>query len=308
MEVAIIGAGALGTLFGGLLADAGHDVRLVHHREAYVKELNRHGVQIRGDALARAPLSVDVPATTDASDIGPVDLCLVLVRSYQTREALREHGACIGEDTRVLTLQNGLTNYDIVREAVGDERALGGTTFVGAEVESPGVVRATNVGQTTLGGPDTAFAERLRRLFGEASLDVTIVDDPRPYIWDKQMVSIAFKPLAALTRLSNGPIVRDEALLAIIEEVIAEARAVARARGIRLLTDDPVGRVVDVGRKNPEHRSSMLQDVTAGRKTEIDDMNGAIVSYAKEEEVAAPYNRVLTSLVRALERGYLDDA
>ena len=306
MEVAVIGAGALGTLFGGLLANTGHDVWLVHHREAYVQQINRDGVRISGDALARPPLSVDVPATTDADGIGPVDLCLVFVRAHQTREALQEHDACIGDNTRVLTLQNGLTNYEIVRDTVGEQRALGGVTFVGAELESPGVVRNTSRGATTLGGPDAAFAERLRGLFGEASLDVTTVDDPRPYIWDKQMVSVAFKPLAALTGLSNGPIVQDEALLAIVEEVISEAQAVARARNVRLLTDDPVGRVVDIGRENPEHRSSMLQDVTGGRKTEIDDINGAIAAYAEAEGVAAPYNRTLTSLVRALERGYLD--
>lgn len=232
----------------------------------------------------------------------------MLGRSYQTQDAMREQGACIGDNTHVLTLQNGLTNCEIVQETVGEERALGGVTFVGAEVESPDVAQNTNMGATMFCGPDAAFAEHLQEIFGEASPDVTTVADPRPHIWDKQMVSITFKSLAALTRLSNEPIVQDEALLAIIEEVILEAQAVAQARGIRLFTDDPVGRVVDVGWENPEHRSSMLQDVAGDRKTEIDDRNGAIVAYAEEEGVAAPYNRMLTSLVRAQERGYLDEA
>jgi 2-dehydropantoate 2-reductase len=308
MQIAVIGAGSLGTLLGGILAHDGNDVQLIHHREEYVRKLDRNGVRVEGDAVRDAPFVVDVPATTDAGEVGHVDLGIVVVRSHQTREALMEHEECLGPDTRLLTLQNGLTNLDTLREVVTPRRAFGGITFVGAEREAPGVVRNTNMGPTTVGGPDRRFADRIGETFRSAGLgDVTVVEDPIPYIWDKQMVSLAFKPVAALTRLRNGPIVDDDDLVWLIERVVSEARTVARARGIELPTDDIVGRIVETGRNSPDHRSSMLQDVAAGRKTEIDDINRAIVAYADAEGVEVPFNRALSALVEGLERAYLDE-
>lgn len=309
MKIAVIGAGALGTLLGGLLAQDGNDVWLVHHRDEYVRAVNRAGVRIEGDALSDTPLTVDVPATTDADDIGEVDLGLVLVRSHQTRTALAEHDGCIGPETRLLTLQNGLRNLEVLGEVVGERRTFGGITFVGAELEKPGTVRNTNVGPTTLGGDDRTFGDRIGEVFRSAGLsDVSVVDDPEPYIWDKQLVSLAFKPVASLTRLPNGRIVTDEGLVRIMQQLVGEARAVADARGIPRLTDDVIDRVIEIGRNNPDHRSSMLQDVRASRKTEIDEINGAIADYADEEGIEAPYNRMVTTLVRGLERGYLDES
>jgi 2-dehydropantoate 2-reductase len=302
MRIAVIGAGALGTLLGGLLAVAGEDVHLLHHRERYVDAVNDEGVRIERDGRSR---TVTIPATTDAADVGPVDLGLVLVRSYQTREALAEHAACIGPETRLLTLQNGLGNDEMLRSVVGEERTLSGLTYQGADLASPGVVRHTNVGETVL-GPAGEFAERVRDRFEAAGVEVRVVEDPRPYVWDKQFVSIAFKPLAALTRLTNGPMVRDEALRELVGHLVGEARAVAEARGVELLTEDPVGKVREIGEANPDHRSSMLQDVAAGRKTEIDEVNGAVVAYGHEAGVPVPYNAAMTALVRGLERSYLD--
>ncbi len=303
MKIAVIGAGALGTLLGGLLADAGEDVHLLHHRESYVDAVNDEGVRIERDGRSRV---VEVPATTDAADVGPADLGLVLVRSYQTREALAEHAACISPETRLLTFQNGLTNYEVLGSVVGEERALAGLTYQGADLQAPGVVRHTNAGETILGGPDGAFAERVRDTFEAAGIEVEVVEDPRAHVWDKQLVSIAFKPLAALTRLHNGPMVHDEALRELMEHLVAEAQAVAEARGIELFTEDPVAKVRRIGEANPDHRSSMLQDVAAGRKTEIDEVNGAVVEYGREAGIPTPYNAALTALVSGLERSYLD--
>lgn len=307
MRIAVIGAGALGTLLGGLLARDGNDVWLVHHREEYVREVERSGVRIEGNAIPDAPLTVDVPATTDAEQVGEVDLGLVLVRSHLTRTALAEHEGCIGPETRLLTLQNGLRNLEVLVEVVGERRAFGGVTFVGSELERPGTVRNTNVGPTTLGGDDRTFSDHIGGVFRSADLpDVSVVDDPEPYIWDKQLVSLAFKPVASLTRLPNGRIVDDQDLVRIMEQLVGEARAVADARRIPRLTDNVIDRVIEIGRNNPDHRSSMLQDVRANRKTEIDEINGAIADYADAEGIKAPYNRMVTTLVRGLERGYLD--
>lgn len=304
MEIAIIGAGSLGTLFGGALARSGDAVWLVHHDPAVARTLEDEGIRIESDEFP-SDGRIEVDATADSSEIGHVDLVLVLVKTYQTRTALADHAACIGPRTRVLTLQNGLGLDRTLAEFVPEERILAGVTYQGANLRSTGVVEHTNAGETVFGGADEAFARRVADRFRAAGFDdVTAVADPRPHIWDKQLVSVAFKPVAALTRLPNGDLVANDGVAALMERLVAEADRVARARGVDVPTDDPFERVLSLGRAAPTHRSSMLQDVDAGRRTEIMAANGAIVSLAEQEGIDVPYNAAVTSLVRGLELSY----
>lgn len=175
-------------------------------------------------------------------------------------------------------------------------------------VETPGRVRHTAAGGSVFGGPDRAFAEEVATAFEEASLDATVVDDPEPVIWDKQLVSLAIKPFAALTRLPNDELLEQRELRWVMERVLEEAVAVGAARGVDLPHGDPQVAASDrldrIRERATGHRSSMLQDVDAGRRTEIDEINGAIAAFADKHDVAAPFNRLLTALVRGLERGY----
>ena len=156
MQVAVIGAGALGCLFGGRLADNGHDVTLVHYRQPYVDELNQRSLRVVSDIDAIDTVKLSVLATTDAATVGPVDLALVFVKAHQTEGALCQHAACIGPETTVLSLQNGFGHYETLCDHVGTERALAGVTYQGAVVEEPGVVKHTNDGISTVGGENEA--------------------------------------------------------------------------------------------------------------------------------------------------------
>lgn len=305
MKVAVVGAGALGCLFGGRLADAGHDVRLVHHRPEYVDRLNDRGLTIVHED--GRTLAVDVRATTDASEGGPADLVLVFVKSHHTAAALEEHAGCIGGSTAVLSLQNGLRHYERLIEFVGEERAFAGTTYQGATVEEPGVVHVDSTGPSTFGGVDEAGARRIETALEGAGFPVERVDDPRPHIWAKQLVSLPIKPLAALTHLPNGRLAELEETRGLMAAVVAEAEAVVDHRGIDLPMDDPMAEVLAACERSRNHYSSMLQDVRAERKTEIDDVNGAIVEFAREDGLEAPVNELLTRLVRAKERSYLEE-
>lgn len=236
MDIAIIGAGSLGCLFGGRLAADDHDVWLIHHREEYARQLAENGVQIESDH--EQSITVEVPATTTASDIGPVDLALVLVKSHHTKTAIRSHDACIGPDTHVLSLQNGLRNYEYLIDLVGPDRALAGVTYQAAITDAPGEIRHTSQGDTIFGGDDHAFAERVRTMLERAGFEATVADDPRPHIWDKQLLGLATLPLAALTRLTFDNLMTDDGLEWLMERLIDEARTVAAAHDIDLLTDD----------------------------------------------------------------------
>ncbi|WP_129113831.1 ketopantoate reductase family protein [Halegenticoccus tardaugens] len=312
MQIAIIGAGALGTLFGGMLADSGETVWLLHHDESVTQKMRQEGVQIRSmdgsEELSVGPGQDNLNVTTEASDVGIADLVLVFVKSYQTITAVEQHKDCIGPKTYVLTLQNGLTLRRTLEVVVSGDRILTGVTYQSAKVVSPGIVQRTGTGETVVGGPNELFTGQVAEGLERAGFnDVTAVSDPRPHIWDKQLVSIAFKPVAALTGLPNGELVADELIAALMKELVEEGLAVAESRGIDIPTDDVFEKVRALGRQNPQHRSSMLQDVNSGRKTEIGDANGAIVKFAKEEDIEVPCNAAVTSLVGGLERGYLEE-
>lgn len=305
MNVAVIGAGALGCLFGGRLTQAGNDVWLVHHRRSYVDRLNKAGLIIEDMDGGVAEISVD--ATTNAAEVGPVDLAIIFVKSHQTEAALREHAACMGPQTNLLSLQNGLRHYERLVEFSDEDRAFAGVTYQGAVVEEPGYVRVTSTGPSTFGGADEATARRIASVLEEAGFPAEVVGDPRPHIWAKQLISLPIKPLAALTRLSNGELVVTPETRELMAEIVAEAERVAESRGIEVPLDDPMAEVVAACEHSSSHYSSMLQDIWAERKTEIDDVNGAIVDLAREEGVEVPVNNLVTNLVRALEKGYLDD-
>jgi 2-dehydropantoate 2-reductase len=304
LRVAVVGAGALGTLLGAGLARAGDaDVHLLHHNPEVAATISG-GVDVR-EPDGRT-WSATVEASADPESVGVTDCLLVVVRSYQTAGALADAAACVGPETCVLTLQNGITPYETVRDAVGDERVLGGVTYQGADLVSPGVVRHTADGPTTFGGPDRAFADRVEEGLEAAGFGTAVVDDPLPVLWEKQLVSAAVKPLAAVTWRTNGALVADPEMRAVMERVVAEVRVVAAAEDVALPDEDVVARLRRTLAAST-HRSSMLQDVAAGRRTEVDAVNGAVVDRADAAGVAVPYNRVLSALVHGVERRYLED-
>lgn len=302
-QIAIVGAGALGTLLGAFLARAGSAVHLLHHDPAYAACLD-------GDVEVREPDGDDwttrVTSTADPEAVPVADVMIVLVRSYQTRDAVVEYEACRDSSTRVLTLQNGLTPYETLRDVVGGDRLLAGVTYQGAVLESPGVVSHTASGPTTFGGPNRLVAEHTAEAFRTAGMrPVHVVDDPLPVLWEKQLTSGAIKPLAALTGRPNGSLVEDPEMRRVMRRVVDEIRAVAEAAGVTLTDGDTVAELRET-LADSEHRSSMLQDVAAERRTEIDAVNGAVVDRAADTDVDVPYNRLLTALVHGLERRYLD--
>ena len=306
MQVAVIGAGALGCLFGGRLAADGHDVTLLHYRQAYVDVVNDRGLRIESDLDDTETVETGVPATTVADTVGHVDLALVFVKAHQTETALEQHAACIGPATTVLSLQNGLGHYRTLCDYVGEERALAGVTYQGAVVVEPGLVEHTGNGVSTFGGTGGEATARVAAALSDAGFPVETTDDPRVTIWRKQLISLPIKPLAALTRLPNGQLAADEALVDLMDRIVTEAEAVAAARGIDLPDEEFLDTVLRTCEGSAGHRSSMLQDVLAGRKTEIDAVNGAVVDIAHEEGVDVPTNELVTRLVRGLERSYLD--
>lgn len=299
MKTVVVGAGAVGSVFGGRLAAAGHDVWLVHRRQEVVDALRRDGLRLSGPDGQQ---TVPVHATRDTSEIGPADLVLIMVKTTDTAAAADASRALIGPDTLVLTLQNGLGNLEIIAAAVGQERALIGLTYVGATLGEPGAARLTAPGRTFLGEPSGGPSDRtsaIARALSEAGMPTEAVDQIWNVIWGKLIINASMNATCALIGASGAQALASPAASTWLGMVARECAAVAERLGIDLPYPDAAARVLqhcrDVGNSKP----SMLQDVERGRLTEIAAINGAIVHAATEVGLSAPYNEALVYLVRA---------
>jgi 2-dehydropantoate 2-reductase len=299
MNIAVIGAGALGCLFGGHLAAAGHNVWLLHHRDQTASALSTAGISIHQNG--GVPLTTGINATTAASDVGTADLVLVLVRSHQTQTALAEHAACIGSETWVLSLQNGLRNYDYLLDQVGHDRVFCGVTYEAAMTEEPGTVTHTSSGLTTVGGGREEPRTTIQETLVEAGFDVETVADPRPVIWEKGALVGATAPVLTLT---GCPVAKlpTEPLVGVVTSLLTEAARVATSQGIDIDVEKIQQTIDSMADSHAEHRVSMAQDIEQGRQTEIDEVNGVIIDLAETEDIAVPVNKHVTALIHGVEQ------
>jgi 2-dehydropantoate 2-reductase len=301
MRVAVVGAGAMGCLYGGHLAEAGVDVSLVDVWREHVDAINAMGLHIKGVSGDRV---VHIPATTNPEIVGEVDLVLLFVKSYDTVQAVNGSGPLIGGDTKVLTLQNGLGNLEAVAEAFGAGRVIGGTTSHGSTLVAPGEILHAGEGLTLIGALEMgsrSTAEKVADMFNGAGLCTRVSDDVRGVIWGKVLVNLGINALTALTGLRNGQLLEVPELRRLMRFAVEEGVKVAKADGVDLGSMDHVAHVYDVAKATGANRSSMLQDVDRGRRTEIDALNGAVVVLGEKLGVETPVNRALTALVKGLE-------
>ncbi len=304
MDIVVVGAGAMGCLFGAHLARSGNRVTLVDVDRATVRALRERGVRLhQGDGVEEIPVEAACPGEPMAAPA----LVLVFVKAPHTGSALPTVRSLLGPDTRVLTLQNGLGAAEVLAEAVPAGRLLVGTTAQGATLLAPGEVRHGGRGDTVLGpyrDPDP-FAEAAAGALSDAGLPARAVDDPWPWVWRKLAVNCAINPVTALTGIRNGPVARVPHAAALVLDVVEEVARTARACGVDLGDPRALGeQVLGIARATASNRSSMGQDVDRRARTEIDYINGAVVREADRRGVDVPVNRTLWRLIRTLEVGY----
>jgi len=294
MEILVYGAGALGSLVGGLLART-HDVTLVG-RDPHMRRIREDGLRIDGAVDAR----VRPRALTDGTHRS-ADLALVTTKAYDTDAAAR--ALATGEYDAVCSLQNGLTEERLV--AALDATVLAGTASYGACIAEPGRVTCTGVGEVVVGslsgGPDP-FADRIGAAFDAAGIDATVATDMPRRRYEKLAVNAGINGPSALSRLQNGATL-DGPAAEISRAAARETARVARADGVDLADEAAVAALDRVATDTAANRSSMHQDVVAGRRTEVDAIYGAVTERAARHEVAAPTCQTLSALLRAWERG-----
>ena len=296
MKIAIMGAGAMGSLFGAHLAGAGHDVLLVDVDPVVVA-----AVEADGNLLGER--AVPVPITADPVGRGTYDAVVVLVKTYDTEAAAGLAAPLVGPATVVATLQNGIGGADVLAEAFGPERVLAGVTYQGATVLAPGRIRHHMHGETFL-GDDVAAAAPLAAALTEGGQPAHALDPVAPRIWKKLTNNCMGNCTSALTGMSGGQMAGDDGILALQRAIATEAVAVAAGLGHDLDLEDCVHTNTSVLASSGDGRPSMLQDVEAGRRTEIETLNGAIVRHADALGIDVPVNRAMVALVRGWERAH----
>lgn len=309
MRIAIIGSGAMGSLYGGLLAEAGHEVTLVDIWEEHVQALEEAGLRLSDGDDER---TIDVSATTDRTSVAPPDLAILFVKSTHTGAALDDAAPFLTDDVAVLSLQNGLGNPETIAEHVPERNVIAGTTAHGATLEEPGRVFHAGTGPTTIGryyadrlnpADDQVDLNALAEAFTDAGLPTTVSGSIRDDIWEKVLVNVGINAPTALARVENGALATTAPGRRLVRSAVSEAATVARHEG-RDVRTDIVDYVLTTAERTGENASSMLQDVRAERRTEVDTIHGAVVDRAADHDVAVPINRTLAALVRLAEYGY----
>ena len=242
----------------------------------------------------RAPLREGEP---------PVDAAVVAVKTYGTAWAADMARRVLARDGVAITIQNGLGNYEILRDAVGERRAAVGVIYVGARLDAGGTLHATGPGRAVLGRNGTAsraMIERLAALMTDGGMTVDVVDDPWPSVWRKVLTNAAVNPTTALLGRLNSELVQDAAASRIADGLAREVARVASAAGVPVNEDDAVKWWREMAELTGPNRSSMLQDVEAKRPTEIDAICGAVHREGQLRGVATPLNQAMTLLVSAL--------
>jgi 2-dehydropantoate 2-reductase len=308
VKVCILGAGALGCAIGGALADAGSQVWLINRLQAHVDAINSQGLRVREAEQERF---VQARAAIDCHGIGPADLVIVLVKSFDTASAIADAASIIGPQTVVMSLQNGLGHEHVLAAAVGASRVIAGKTYVGGVLLGPGHILAGTRGKHTiigeLDGGISARAQAIAAEFNRAGLDTTVSDNIVGTMWDKLLVNVSTGALAAITGLAYGPLYEVPEVEATAIAAVHEAMEVARAMGVRLSFSAPhQAWTLAAAGLSREFRTSMLQSLDKGSITEIDYINGAVVREGDRLGIPTPVNRTLVACIKGIERRLAD--
>lgn len=300
MNIAILGAGAMGSLFGGLLAESGQAVTLLDINDAHIQAIRAHGLRLEtesGDRRVRTLTACHPERATV-----PPDLLVVFTKSLHTASALEGISRLIGPQTLVLTLQNGLGNVETVSRFAPLERILVGMTTWPADLAGPGHVRSHGDGIIRIMAADQlGDSAKVARALSDAGLRCTVDQFVWKAIWEKVAFNAALNSICAVTGCTVDQLGLSPEGMALASAVIDEVVAVARAEGVQAEADRCRESVSHALTHHVGHKPSMLQDILAGRLTEVGAINGAVVEKGQRGGIAVPHTKALLDLVRLME-------
>jgi len=307
LSILVFGAGAIGSVVGGLLLEAGNDV-VLHGRERYLRPVRERGLRITGIWGEHHVKPPAVSWNIDDLRGARFDDVLLCVKAFDTEAAMRQMMPLLGKKTLVYSLQNGVGNVETIARFAGAGRTVGGRVIFGAGVEEPGTVKVTVYAEEVMLGPisgktDFGRIEAMAERLSAAGVPALPTRDIHQYLWAKVLYNAALNPLSALFNATYGELAENPVTRGVMERVIEEIFAVTRAAGIRMFWETAEGyqRKFFEEEVPPTRAHPMLQAIERGRQIEIDALNGAVARMGAELGVDVPVNRVLTDLIRARE-------
>lgn len=303
MQIAVMGAGSTGGYFGGMLARGGNEVSLIA-RGANLEAIQANGLKVVRDD---EEFTVQCLATDDPESVGPVELALLCVKTYQVGVALPFMQPLVGPDTTVLCLQNGIDSYVTAANVLGTESVLPGAAFIEAGMLEPGVIKQTGslvrviLGETN--GDESARCVAIRDTFVAAGIPAEILPDITAGLWGKFLFIATMAGVTSLARATLAELMPQPHWRKVVLACLAEIDAVGRASGVALPPDMVADTVSYIEEHLPDLQASMHTDLMAGRPLELEALNGAVINAGTESGVATPINDVIYAMLRRFQEG-----
>lgn len=308
MKIVVVGSGSIGSLYGAYLSTLESNEVILVGRNPHVAAIRAKGLLIQGILGER---KFQLNAVEDASEIKGADLILLTTKTYDTIPAIKTAKHLIDKGAYVMLIQNGLGTEERVAEELETTRVLRATTCMGALRVAPGVVEATGCGLTEIGSrfPENyAYVLEMTEMLRKCGFDVRASDNIEGVVWTKTLVNCGINPVGALTGFKNGEVYKNPQLRKLVIRLVEEAVEIVDALGIELTTEDPVRYALGTAKATGDNINSMLQDIMAGKRTEIDSITGEIIRLGKELGIDTPSNDSVYALIKAIESKYLTDS
>ena len=300
MKIAVLGAGAMGSIYGGHLS-INNDVYMIDKKEELVEKINADGLKLYENDK---DVIYHPKALLSSEGIGEVDLVIIFVKALYSRAALMENKAIIGDNTYVLTLQNGAGHEDIIEEFVPKERIIIGTTEDNGAILDNGYVRRGGKGKTNIGmlvEDKKGMLDKVKECFDGCGFDTHIYSNIQQLIWDKLFTNVSLSALTGVLQVPIGFIAEDEYAWNMTVTLIKEAMQVAKAMGLEFDEDEMIERVRNTSINSPEGRTSIYADLKAGRLTEVNTISGAVVKAGDRLGIPVPSHKMIVNMVHAME-------
>ncbi len=307
MKFVIVGAGAIGRLFGALLSRGGNEVAFVETKQEVVDAINDAGIgyldigATGSDAMTYFPAK----ASVDGKEIKDCDAVIIAVKSYDTLAAIKSIAHLITGNTPALSIQTGLGNIEIMEKVVPRKDIVGGFTYMAGAALGPGQVRHGGFGKTKIGALDGKRSPRvdmLNKVFNECGIACEVLPQIIGSLWCKVIVYSAINPVTAILRIKNGQLLEKMESVNLMKRLVDEGREVAEASAVQLGCYDLYDLLFDTCRHTYDNISSMLQDILNKHMTEIDALNGALCQYGEEKGIQLPTHHTIIQIVKLLEK------
>ncbi|HOK91270.1 MAG TPA: 2-dehydropantoate 2-reductase [Spirochaetota bacterium] len=303
MKAGIIGAGSLGCIFSYIFYKSGLDFVVYEKDNETVQEIQAKGLTVSD---INKEINIKIFTSSNVEILSSCDLIFLLVKSYSTEEAIKSIKPYLKDNSIIISLQNGIGNFETICNFIDKDQVVYGTTTIGASKKSPSHVIAGGYGYIKIGSPSTTALNNVVSFLNKTTIELYSTENPSLAVWEKAIINAGINPIASVLNITNGEIIKIPFASSIQDSIVQEACTVAAKSGIEMDYNSMLATVKEVCQKTAKNKCSMLQDVLQKRKTEIDSINGFILKRAKKLGLAAPVNETMFNLIKSIEKKYIN--